>query len=258
MFAGVSTACFYPELLEKALDYLVRHGVANTEVFFNAPSELEEPYVRRLAETARAGGTVIRSVHPFTSGLEPLLFFSSYRRRFEDGIELYKRFFHAANLLGATILVFHGDRRGSAQPRRRYFDLFGELMEAGRRMGITVAQENVPRCASWCPDFFREMAAYLPEARFVLDVKQVVRAQVSLEEMLAAMGRRLIHVHISDHRPEQDCLPIGEGDLDLAALRRNLEGLDFRGSVLLELYRDNYAAYGQLLESYRALERAFC
>ena len=75
MFAGVSTACFYPELLEKALDYLVRHGVANTEVFFNAPSELEEPYVRRLAETARAGGTVIRSVHPFTSGLEPLLFF---------------------------------------------------------------------------------------------------------------------------------------------------------------------------------------
>ena len=186
------------------------------------------------------------------------MFFSSYYRRFQDGIEIYKRFFHAANLLGANILVFHGDRRGSNLPRNQYFDLFGELMEAGKRMGITVAQENVPRCASWCPDFFREMAVYLPEARFVLDLKQVIRADVSLEEMLEAMGHRIIHVHISDHRPGQDCLPIGKGDLDLKDLHQKLQSLGFQGNILLELYRDNYGEYKELLESYQVLSAFFC
>ena len=75
MPVGISTACFYPELLENALSYLAGHGVANTEVFFNAPSEVGVPYVRELAAIARAGGMKICSVHPFTSGLEPLVFF---------------------------------------------------------------------------------------------------------------------------------------------------------------------------------------
>ena len=188
MLAGISTACFYPELTERGLSYIAGLGAQAAEVFFNAPSELDDGYLRELRRTADGGGTRILSVHPFTSGLEPLLFFSDYRRRFADGIAFYQRYFHAANLLGAKLFVFHGDRRNTTRSRRFYFDRFAELCEAGRRMGVTVAQENVPRCAGYCPDFFTDMRAYLPGARFVLDIKQCVRAGYSPAEMAGAMG----------------------------------------------------------------------
>lgn len=106
VLAGLSTACFYPELTERGLMFAASIGAQAAEVFFNAPSELTDSFVRELRRIADGSGTRILSVHPFTSGLEPLLFFSGYRRRFCDGVELYKRYFHAANLLGANLLVF--------------------------------------------------------------------------------------------------------------------------------------------------------
>lgn len=250
MLAGISTACFYPEVTERGLSYIAGLGAQAAEVFLNAASELEEGYLRELRQIADGGGTRILSVHPFTSGLEPLLFFSDYRRRFADGISFYQRYFHAANLLGAKIFVFHGDRRNSHHSRGRYFERFGELCEAGRRMGITVAQENVPRCAGYCPDFFTDMRAALPGARFVLDIKQCVRAGFTPGEMADAMGERLVHLHVSDHGARGDCLPLGQGELDLAALLRKVRGYGFDGGVMLELYRDSYGEYGELNGSY--------
>ncbi|WP_147538994.1 sugar phosphate isomerase/epimerase family protein [Anaerotruncus rubiinfantis] len=250
MLAGISTSTFYPELTENALRQLAVFGVQAAEVFFNSFSELEEGYVRELSRIAQDGDVKVLSIHPFMSGLEPLLFFSDYRRRFDDAVEFYKRFFHAANLLGAKILVFHGNRRESVRTWPEYFDLFGELMEAGQRMGVTVAQENVPRCQSYCPEFFKAMTDYLPEARFVLDTKQCIRAGYTALEMAQAMGDRVLHVHISDYDETHDCLPVGRGRLDLGALLQTLVGYGFDGGVLLELYRQNYGGYEELWESY--------
>lgn len=255
MLAGISTACFYPMLTEHALKRIADAGVAAAEVFFNAPSEYEDGFVRELRRIADGGGTRIASVHPFTSGLEPLLFFSGYERRYLDGIEMYKRFFHAANLLGAPLLVLHGDRRddGNHRPYERYFELFDGLARAGRAMGVTVAQENVPRCASWQPAFFAAMHKALPDARFVLDTKQSVRAGIPIADMVRAMGSAIAHLHISDHAPENDCLPIGKGGLDLHALLCLLRENGFDGAVLLELYRDSYGEYSELTDSYHKI-----
>lgn len=251
VLAGLSTACFYPELTERGLMFAASIGAQAAEVFFNAPSELTDSFVRELRRIADGSGTRILSVHPFTSGLEPLLFFSGYRRRFCDGVELYKRYFHAANLLGANLLVLHGDRRVSQKPRSAYFDAFGELAGEGRAMGVTVAQENVPRCASYCPDFFRDMRQYLPDARFVLDIKQAVRAGYTPGEMARAMGSGVVHLHVSDHNAKNDCLPIGTGDFDLAALLRQVKSQGFDGGVILELYRDSYGEYEELSSAYQ-------
>ena len=67
MLPGISTACLYPELTEKALKQLAKRGVAAVEIFFNAPSELEESYIRELAQMARDGGIRIVSNHPWGS-----------------------------------------------------------------------------------------------------------------------------------------------------------------------------------------------
>lgn len=253
MLAGISTACMYPELTERALQYIAGAGAEACEIFINAPSELEDNFVKELRRIADGGGTKVISVHLYNAALEPLTFFSNYRRRFLDGIEEYKRFFHAANLLGAGIFVLHGDYRGSGRPYAHYFERFAELAEAGRAMGVTVAQENVERCTSWSADFFRAMRESLPEARFVFDVKQCIRAGNRVDEMLDAMGDRIIHVHVSDHAPGRDCLPIGQGTMDLPALLRRLRAQEFDGGVLLELYRDNYGEYGELIDSYRQI-----
>lgn len=256
MLAGISTACFYPELTEYALTCIANTRAQAAEVFFNAPSELKDPYLGELRKIADGGGTRVVSVHPYTSGLEPLFFFTDYKRRYQDGLEIYKRYFHAANVLGADILVFHGDRRESRIPLARCFDIFGEIMQVGKSMGVTVAHENVPRCAGWQPAFFKQLREYLPQARFVLDVKQCIRSQCSTEEMLKAMGKNLIHVHISDRDDTHDCLPIGMGTWNLPFFLKQLRAVEFDGAVLLEVYRESYEQYAELYESLRILESA--
>ena len=42
MLAGISTACFYPELTERGLSYIAGLGAQAAEVFFNAASELDD------------------------------------------------------------------------------------------------------------------------------------------------------------------------------------------------------------------------
>jgi len=111
MLPGISTACFYPQYTEDALRTLAGHFPECVEVFINAACELEPEYLRSLRQIAEDAGIKIISLHPYTSGLEPMFFFSNYDRRYDEGLELYKKMSQAANLLGAGIIVFHGAAR---------------------------------------------------------------------------------------------------------------------------------------------------
>lgn len=254
MKAGISTACFYPQTPEEAIGFLSAHRIPHIEVFFNSFSELKGGYLRRLRSELQNEGVEVLSVHPFTSGMEPILFFSDYERRVEDGLELYRRYFEAANQLGAGILVFHGDRRESNCSDGRYFERFLRLVRLGREFGVTVAQENVERCRSGSPAFLKRMRAELgDEAHFVLDVKQARRAGEDPIAILEALGQRVCHVHISDGGAAGDCLPIGSGEMDFVAFFQTLQKVRYQGGVLLELYRHNYRAPEELICSYEKL-----
>lgn len=74
MKLGASTACFYPLETEKALLKVTELGYKYAEVFMNAPSELEEPFLKQLNTIAKDGGTDIVSVHPFSSFMESTVF----------------------------------------------------------------------------------------------------------------------------------------------------------------------------------------
>lgn len=254
MLAGLSTACTYPELTETTMARYAGFGIDCAEVFLNSFSELEEAYLMRLRKVADQAGMRIVSVHPFTSGMEPMLFFSAYRRRFEDGVELYKRFCRAANLLGAEILVFHGNLTVWEMDISEYFDRFAQLAQVTAGEGVELCQENVERCVSRNAAFFREMRRQFPSAGFVLDVKQAVRAGEDIFKLVQAMGRNIRHIHISDHQKNRDCLPLGTGDMDIAHFLGTVKELGFDGSVVLELYQDNYDKIQSLLESYRLLK----
>ena len=127
MNVGVSTACLYPLETEKALKLLCQSGVKNIEIFVNSVSEISGSVLTEIKNIIKDFDCRITSIHPYTSGSEPIMFFSNYQRRFLDGVEQYLRFCDFANELDANILVFHGDRKESNTPNEFYFERYLKL-----------------------------------------------------------------------------------------------------------------------------------
>lgn len=257
MRSGISTACLYPMELEKALPVLISMEFRLFEIFINTFSEMKKEYIAELKKIAEDSGSVVRSIHPFTSGFESFLLFSDYERRFQDGLDFYRRYFETANLLGAQILVLHGQRaekRGEIS-EESYFEHYARLFELGKTFGVTVAQENVNLFRSEDPAFIRRMKAYLRDScAFVLDIKQAVRAGKDPFDMCAAMGEKLVHIHINDNTPQSDCLLPGTGGMDYRALLAVLKEFGYSGDFIIEVYRRSFGALEELLDAKRTVE----
>lgn len=256
MRCGISTACFYPEETQAALERVGEMGCEVTEVFLNTFRETEEGYLLRLRKTADAMGVKVSSVHPFTGPLEGLLFASEYATRAADGIDFYRQYFRACQVLGADKLVFHGDRAfEGAQPMEKHAAIIRNLAQAGLEYGVTLCYENVYYCRLGCPAKVRAIRPLLGKyAAFTLDLKQLRRANATLQDMLDAMGRDVRQVHISDCDSKHDCIPPGEGTFDFGGLFEGLEKLGYQGDLIIELYRDGFKSEAQLERSLQYMQ----
>ncbi|MEG1887705.1 MAG: sugar phosphate isomerase/epimerase, partial [Oscillospiraceae bacterium] len=121
---GVSTACFYPLEVEKALQFICESGVKTTEIFFNSPSELNRDFLNSIKAAAENFGTNIKAIHPLSSFAEPYMLFSEYNRRFSDTRELYKKYYETAAMLDADYVIIHGDTRINGIEDNDYFERF--------------------------------------------------------------------------------------------------------------------------------------
>jgi len=254
---GISSACLYPEVLEESIKRLCDSGVKNIEIFLNTFCECKKSFLQELKKMTDDAGVNILSLHPFTSGFETFLFFTNYPRRFNDAVDMYKRYCECANILGSGILVFHGAKRDFKISYEEYFEKYGRLVDACAENGIAISHENIPRCISCCPEFFENMRKYLPNAKSVLDVKQTIRAGYTVDEMINAMGSSIAHVHISDHNKSADCLAIGKGSLDVLSFLNKLRDIDFDGGVIIELYRENFNDFSELYDCYKYLQSIY-
>lgn len=253
---GVSSACFFPLETIHAVEKLAEWRIPNIEIFFNSFRELKEEYVRKLAQICKQAGTRVASVHPFTSGSESLYFFSEYPGRFEDGLEIYRNYFRAAQILGAEFLVFHGDNPFNKMPLEKGFEQIKQMdLLAQREYGVSIAYENVVRCRGKDPQYCVKLREYYPQMKFVLDVKQAVRAGRDPMEYVRALGNSIVHVHISDSDKIKDCLPVGSGQMKLEELLKALKERGFCGTVLQEVYRESYEKEEEVLLGYRNLEQ---
>lgn len=257
MQAGVSTACLYPMYVEEAFSALAERGIECTEVFLNSDCEMKKGFLLEMKRTADRNGVEIASVHPYTCGLEPMMFFTPYERRYLDILDYYKKYFEAMNILGAKIFVFHGNKPGNPCPEEHYFERFAGLAKVGKSFGITVAQENVSRCVSGKLSFLKSMSDYLGEAvSFVLDVKQTVRSGEDVFDYVRELGAKIVHIHFSDHGEKGDCLPFGEGNLDTDLFFSQLKANHFSGKIVLELYRGNFGSVDELALNYQKLKQS--
>lgn len=252
--AGVSSACLYPKLLEESIYDLAVNGINHIEIFVNTDCELKKSYMNGIADTLKRFEVSCCSFHPFTGPMEPMLFFSGYKRRVADGIEYYKKYFNAMNILGAKIFVFHGNKKISGLSPESYCDVYSKLVEAGKSFGITVAQENVSRCQSGSLEFMRKMTDLMGDnAKFVLDIKQALRAGEDSFNIIRTLKNHIVHVHISDHGEMGDCLLIGKGRFNIKHLLNVLSQEAPDISVILELYRNNFDGISDLVDNFNLL-----
>lgn len=257
MKLGISTASFYPLEPENALKKLCEWQIPNVEVFINAQCELKVPYLQELRKQADSHNVNIVSLHPFSSGFEPMLFFTDYERRFKDGLNNYKYYFRAMNILGAEIFVFHGDSKLNPIANEIVYERYYKLCQVGKEFGITVAHENVDRCKGHSIEFLEKMRDYLHgDVSFVFDNKQARRGGVDYREYIDRLGDNVVHVHLSDNKSQQECcVPIGKGDADLVDMLARLKEKGFDRAVLVELYNDVLTSNDEINESYQKLVR---
>lgn len=250
MKIGVSTASLYPLHIEDAFAKIAEMGIKTAEVFANSTCEAREPFISQLCELRDKNAMTIPSFHPFSSPMESVFLFSTYDRRIEEMLGLYREFFGAMNRLGAKIFVVHGAILSSKCTTEHYLRQFRLLSETGREFGVTVAQENVSYCLSGDLEFLKTMKRELGEyASFVLDLKQARRSKRDPLEYLDALGTSIVHCHLSDANADFDCLPIGKGEFDFETLIKKLRSEGYDGALIVELYRDNYGEFTELRES---------
>lgn len=253
--SGISTACLYPELLEESLSKILNAGIKNTEIFVNTHSEVTSEFTDMMKSILKNSNAVCTAYHPFTCPIEPMMLFSGYERRVTDFLDYHKYYFEAMNKLETEIFILHGNMNVIAVPEDFYFENFLRLSETAREFGITVAQENVARCQSRSLDFLKSMSEKLKDnARFVLDIKQAVRSGEDPMTMADVLGNKIIHVHMSDHNAENDCLLPGKGSFNIKEFLTKLKKKGFEGSVMTEVYRSSFTDINELIESQRYIE----
>jgi len=253
MTPGISTACLYPLYTEEAFKLFAEHGVEAVEVFANCAEEISPAYINNLRLAAVEYGVKILSLHPYTCSMEPMYFFTEYRRRFFEGMEVYKRYYEAANMLGANAVVFHGGTFEYGISYDEYFERFGRLLDDSISHGSMLCHENVVRCKGKNSDFFRALTKALPKAEFIFDVKQAVRAGEDVNEFAKAMAGKIRHVHFSDHDDAHSCLAPGKGNFNIPEFLKKIGADDFNGGVIVELYGENTSGIVELLDSYKHL-----
>lgn len=250
MKIGVSTASLYPLHIEDAFAKLAELGVRVVETFANSTREAYDPYIAQICGIRDKNDMSVVSFHPFSSPMESVFLFSTYDRRVEEMMTLYRDFFGSMNRLGASIFVLHGAILSSKCTVEHYLKQFRMLAEAGREYGVTVAQENVSYCLSGNLEFLKTMKRELGEyAKFVLDLKQARRSGADPFDYIDALGTSIVHCHLSDANADKDCLPIGKGNFDFTLFTRRMLELGFDGAFIVELYRDNYGEFGELRQS---------
>ena len=254
MNLGISTASFYPLETELALEELGKAGVKNTEIFFNAESELKDSFIEILLCLKEKYNINITAVHPAMSLAESYMLFSAYDRRYYEGLKQYRRYSEVAKALGAKYLIMHAGKPNGVLKDEEYCQRYMALNYETGQNGVTVLQENVVNYRSGDIEFMRSMKNILgDDAKFCLDIKQCVRCGYLPMDLIEEFYDNIRHFHISDHSVAGDCLLPLKGKFDFKGLFDFLNQKGYEGALMTEVYRYAYKEYDEIFESFRKL-----
>ncbi len=255
MEIGISLACFYPEHPEKVVFTASDMGFNICELFLNTYSEMDNDYIRSFSKNCEKYGLEIYSIHPFTSALENYMFFSPYDRRIEDSKRLYKKYCDVAKYLGAKVINIHGDRGMGLKDFDKYCKCLEPFFELSTQTGITFSHENVFFNSVNHPEFVEKLRyRFGKEINFTFDIKQAHKGGSDPYEVCESMGDNIVNFHINDYDLDNICMLPGEGCVDYKRIFKLLNGNNYTGPAIIEVYRDNFKNKEQILKSVEFLK----
>lgn len=251
MKTGISTASLFMRYhTEDALEFLSKNNVETAEVFLESYREYNKEFGDFLK--SRKNNTEINSVHTLTTQFEPQLYSLNERAK-EDSFELLKGTMECAKALGAKYYTFHGQARFKVSHKTTDYDRVGkitqEIIDTISPYGVTLAYENVHWCGYNHVGFFNEIKKRTKGLKATLDIKQARQAGIDCNDLIKEMASDIVTVHLSDIDANgKMCLP-GKGITDFDGLFKRLQAVGFDGSLILEVYADDYKREEELLSS---------
>jgi sugar phosphate isomerase/epimerase len=179
--------------------------------------------------------------------------FESVRRA---AVSELKRCVEIFSFLGAKWMNVHPDRQPLIIKRPLMIELnlksLGEVLSIGKDCGVGIMVENLPIHFNSVKQL-SPILDPLPKLGLHLDIGhanlQWAEEENTTEEILAAYGSRLAHVHLHDNKggTADLHLPLGAGNLDLAQHVESLKGVGYDGTITLEVFSTDtgYLAYSR-------------
>jgi sugar phosphate isomerase/epimerase len=166
--------------------------------------------------------------------------FESIRRA---AVEELKRCLDAFSHLGIKWMNIHPDRNAPMHERSfviaRNLLSLRELIQTGRDCGVGIMIENLPGSFNTARQL-GELLDPLPEVGLHLDIGHcnLLTEFNTTDEIIAAYGSRLKHVHLHDNKGGSADLhlPLGTGTVDLAHHVRTLQRAGYDGTITLEVF----------------------
>ncbi len=249
MNIGISTGCVYPMLVEEAIEKLSDCGFNVFELFLNCDYEFSDEYADIINKITVQKNVKIKSIHFYLAAVEGLLLFSNYERRTIEGFRRYEDYFKSIAKMGGEYGILHGVKAG-AITEGKYFERYKQLSRLAKYSGITLLLENVNGYMSQSPEFLHHIREELgDDVAFNFDLKQAIRSGNNPYEILDAMGDNLKNIHINDYNEHETCLLPGHGNFDYKRLFDYLNKNNYKGDMLIEVYRHNFNDLCELKEA---------
>ena len=251
MEVGISTASLFErEKTEGALLKLNNLGVKVCEVFLESYCEYTKKFGKILKKNK--GEIDIHSVHTLTTQFEPQLYSVNERAK-ADSFKFLEETMKVAKLIGAKNYTFHGGARFKKTPFNINYDRVGgitkDITEVCASYGVNLAYENVHWGYYNYVGFFSEIKKRAPLLKGTLDIKQARQSDLFYGDLIKEMGENIITVHLSDVNEQgKMCLP-GQGTTDFNDVFNRLKDVGFNGAMLLEVYKNDYETYEELISS---------
>ncbi len=256
MQTGISTASLFGRCYtEEAVKMLNELNVQTTEIFLESYSEYTRKFGKKLKRLK--GDIDVHSIHTLTTQFEPQLYSLNDRARAES-MQLLKGTVSAGKEVGAKYYTFHGVARIKRTPMTIDFDRIGritnDIIGVCKEHGMCLAYENVHWAYYNYIGFFKELKKRVPELKGTLDIKQARQSGIDYKEYLNEMGKDIVTVHLSDVNEEDKmCLP-GKGITNFDELFVLLKSVGFDGSLILEVYKNDFENISDLMQSYNFIK----
>ena len=223
---------------ENGFDYVELWG---DSVHFDPRAGIDRKLIKQwLSEYS----LTVHSVHAPFRRFKPV--FTTSEAFLEYRMNLWHRTLEDCSEFNVPIMVMHGLDRGEYNYRNTdialVHDVFADLCEYGRHLGVTIALENIPPAGDAdeivCTlQNQKRLYGDIPGLKYCLDIGHVVLSGVEMHDEIDAAMPDIVtmHIHNNDGKNDLHNIPT-DGIIDWAEVHGYMREKGYKEQFVLEVY----------------------